>query len=113
MEYAKGSLIIKEGDVGSIVYVMEEGKVEVSREGKFLSVMSAGKLFGELAILYNCQRTATIKGIPIMKYEPPPLVSFLQCCGSGIGSDRIRNFFAASGSGVGSGIKMFPYTIPY
>jgi cGMP-dependent protein kinase len=62
MEYAKGSLIIKEGDVGSIVYVMEEGKVEVSREGKFLSVMSAGKLFGELAILYNCQRTATIKG---------------------------------------------------
>ena len=62
MEYAKGSLIIKEGDIGSIVYVMEEGKVEVSREGKFLSVMSAGKLFGELAILYNCQRTATIKG---------------------------------------------------
>ncbi len=45
--------------------------MEVSREGKFLSVMSAGKLFGELAILYNCQRTATIKGIPIMKYEPP------------------------------------------
>jgi len=43
------------------VYVMEEGKVEVSREGKFLSVMAAGKLFGELAILYNCQRTATIK----------------------------------------------------
>ena len=26
MEYAKGSLIIKEGDVGSIVYVME-GKI--------------------------------------------------------------------------------------
>jgi len=61
MEYAKGSLIIKEGDIGSIVYVMEDGKVEVSRESKFLSVMSSGKLFGELAILYNCQRTATIK----------------------------------------------------
>ena len=62
MEYAKGSTIIKEGDIGSIVYVMEEGKGEVSREGKFLSVMPSGKLFGELAILYNCQRTATIKG---------------------------------------------------
>lgn len=61
MEYAKGSLIIKEGDIGSIMYVMEEGKVEVSREGKFLSVMTAGRLFGELAILYNCQRTATNK----------------------------------------------------
>lgn len=61
IEYAKGALIIKEGDVGSIVYVMEDGKVEVSREGKFLSIMPPGKVFGELAILYNCKRTATIK----------------------------------------------------
>merc|ERR1712018_1084442 len=61
IEYAKGSLIIKEGDIGSTVYVMEEGKVEVSREGKFLSILPPGKVFGELAILYNCKRTATIK----------------------------------------------------
>ncbi|XP_046969376.1 cGMP-dependent protein kinase, isozyme 2 forms cD4/T1/T3A/T3B isoform X3 [Vanessa cardui] len=59
--YAAGSLIIKEGDVGSIVYVMEEGRVEVSRENKYLSTMAPGKVFGELAILYNCKRTATIK----------------------------------------------------
>ena len=31
-------------------------QVEVSREGKMLSMMVAGKLFGELAILYNCKR---------------------------------------------------------
>ncbi|XP_028158317.1 cGMP-dependent protein kinase, isozyme 2 forms cD4/T1/T3A/T3B-like isoform X4 [Ostrinia furnacalis] len=61
VEYAMGSLIIKEGDVGSIVYVMEEGRVEVSRENKYLSTMAPGKVFGELAILYNCKRTATIK----------------------------------------------------
>ena len=29
MEYAKGSLIIKEGDVGSIVYVMEGKQLQV------------------------------------------------------------------------------------
>ena len=40
------------------------GRVEVSREGKYLSTISPGKVFGELAILYNCQRTATIKGKP-------------------------------------------------
>ncbi|XP_022120158.2 cGMP-dependent protein kinase, isozyme 2 forms cD4/T1/T3A/T3B isoform X3 [Pieris rapae] len=61
VEYAAGSVIIKEGDVGSIVYVMEEGRVEVSRENKYLSTMAPGKVFGELAILYNCKRTATIK----------------------------------------------------
>ena len=36
--------------------------MEVSREGKFLSILPQGKVFGELAILYNCKRTATIKG---------------------------------------------------
>ncbi|XP_047032247.1 cGMP-dependent protein kinase, isozyme 2 forms cD5/T2 isoform X1 [Helicoverpa zea] len=38
-----------------------EGRVEVSRENKYLSTMAPGKVFGELAILYNCKRTATIK----------------------------------------------------
>jgi cGMP-dependent protein kinase len=59
--YNAGSIIIKEGDVGSIVYVLEEGCVEVSRDGKFLSTLTPGKVLGELAILYHCQRTATIK----------------------------------------------------
>ncbi|XP_055386693.1 cGMP-dependent protein kinase, isozyme 2 forms cD4/T1/T3A/T3B isoform X3 [Condylostylus longicornis] len=63
VKYASKSLIIKEGDVGSIVYVMEEGRVEVSREGKYLSTLSGAKVLGELAILYNCQRTATITAI--------------------------------------------------
>ncbi|KAI9552776.1 hypothetical protein GHT06_020656 [Daphnia sinensis] len=61
MNYPRGSIIIKEGDVGSIMYVLEEGKVEVSREGKYLSTMELGKVMGELAILYNCKRTATIR----------------------------------------------------
>ncbi|XP_066259668.1 cGMP-dependent protein kinase, isozyme 2 forms cD4/T1/T3A/T3B isoform X2 [Euwallacea similis] len=60
-EYPASSLIIREGDVGSTVYVLEEGCVEVSREDKFLSTLTPGKVLGELAILYNCQRTASIK----------------------------------------------------
>lgn len=63
VKYGAKSLIIKEGDVGSIVYVMEEGRVEVSREGKSLSTLSGAKVLGELAILYNCQRTATITAL--------------------------------------------------
>jgi len=43
--------------------VFSEGRVEVSRENKYLSTMTSGKVFGELAILYNCKRTATIKGM--------------------------------------------------
>ncbi|XP_016417193.1 cGMP-dependent protein kinase 1a isoform X3 [Sinocyclocheilus rhinocerous] len=63
----KNSCIIKEGDVGSLVYVMEEGKVEVSKEGLKLCTMGPGKVFGELAILYNCTRTATVRTVTSVK----------------------------------------------
>ncbi|XP_030384638.1 cGMP-dependent protein kinase, isozyme 2 forms cD4/T1/T3A/T3B isoform X1 [Scaptodrosophila lebanonensis] len=63
VKYPAKNLIIKEGDVGSIVYVMEDGRIEVSREGKYLSTLSGAKVLGELAILYNCKRTATITAI--------------------------------------------------
>uniref|UniRef100_A0A3Q4G1R2 cAMP-dependent protein kinase type II-alpha regulatory subunit n=1 Tax=Neolamprologus brichardi TaxID=32507 RepID=A0A3Q4G1R2_NEOBR len=61
VDYGKDSCIIKEGDVGSLVFVMEEGKVEVTKEAMKLCTMGPGKVFGELAILYNCTRTATVQ----------------------------------------------------
>lgn len=42
------------------IFLHTEGRVEVSREGRYLSTLSGAKVLGELAILYNCQRTATI-----------------------------------------------------
>lgn len=64
VSHAKDSIIIREGDVGSVLYVMEQGKVEVSKDGKLLSyIHTPGSVFGELAILYNCTRTATIRAI--------------------------------------------------
>nr|CAD7403943.1 unnamed protein product [Timema poppensis] len=44
-----------------VLMSVPEGRVEVSRESKYLSTLAPGKVFGELAILYNCKRTATIK----------------------------------------------------
>ncbi|KAM9476770.1 cGMP-dependent protein kinase 1a isoform 1-T1 [Clarias gariepinus] len=67
VDYGKDSCIIKEGDVGSLVYVMEDGKVEVTKEGLKLCTMGPGKVFGELAILYNCTRTATVKTLTNVK----------------------------------------------
>jgi cGMP-dependent protein kinase len=47
---------------GSHLYVSAEGEFEVIKEGKVLGKMGPGKAFGELAILYNCTRTASIRG---------------------------------------------------
>ncbi|XP_017461749.1 PREDICTED: cGMP-dependent protein kinase 1-like, partial [Rhagoletis zephyria] len=64
VEYAKDLYIIKEGDIGSALYVIEEGTLEVSKQNnKFFSKMGPQKMFGELAILYNCTRTATVKAL--------------------------------------------------
>ncbi len=40
-----------------------EGEFEVIKEGKVLGRLGVGKAFGELAILYNCKRTASIKAV--------------------------------------------------
>ncbi|XP_056146631.1 cGMP-dependent protein kinase 1-like isoform X2 [Lampris incognitus] len=64
---AQGCCVIQEGDDGSIVYVLEEGKVEVTKEGKKLCTINPGKVFGELAILYNCTRTATVTALTDIK----------------------------------------------
>ena len=40
-----------------------EGRLEVTKDEEVLGEMNGGTVFGELAILYNCKRTATVKGI--------------------------------------------------
>lgn len=42
--------------------LLTEGMVEVTKQGKKLCTIGQGKVFGELAILYNCTRTATVTG---------------------------------------------------
>ncbi|KAK0133444.1 cGMP-dependent protein kinase 1 [Merluccius polli] len=64
---SQGCCVIQEGDDGSTVYVLEEGMVDVTKEGKKLCTINAGKVFGELAILYNCTRTATVTALTDIK----------------------------------------------
>jgi len=60
---AKGCYVIREGELGSHIYVSAEGEYEVIKDGKVLGRLGVGKAFGELAILYNCKRTASIKAV--------------------------------------------------
>ncbi|XP_063067282.1 cGMP-dependent protein kinase 1-like [Engraulis encrasicolus] len=64
---AQGCCVIQEGDDGSLVYVLEEGVVEVTKGGQKLCTIEPGKVFGELAILYNCTRTATVTALTDIK----------------------------------------------
>lgn len=58
-----GEYVIRENEPGNHLYVSADGEFEIEVNGKVLGTLSSGKAFGELAILYNCRRTASIKGI--------------------------------------------------
>jgi CRP-like cAMP-binding protein len=57
--YTAGTEIIKEGSDGNEMYILEKGEVSVQKGDTHIVDLKSG-LFGELAILYNCRRTATI-----------------------------------------------------
>uniref|UniRef100_A0A183BVA2 cGMP-dependent protein kinase n=1 Tax=Globodera pallida TaxID=36090 RepID=A0A183BVA2_GLOPA len=63
MRARAGQWVIQEGEPGDRLYVIAEGQLQVSREGQSLGVMNPGVAMGELAILYNCERTASIQAI--------------------------------------------------
>uniref|UniRef100_A0AAY4EV73 cGMP-dependent protein kinase n=1 Tax=Denticeps clupeoides TaxID=299321 RepID=A0AAY4EV73_9TELE len=61
--YAAEQLVIQEGEPGNFLYVLADGLLEVIQNAKLLGQMRPGTAFGELAILYNCRRTATVKAV--------------------------------------------------
>lgn len=48
--------------VGSHLYVSAEGTFYVSQDTRTLGTLKSGVAFGELALLYNCKRTASVRG---------------------------------------------------
>lgn len=56
-----GTFIMREGEAGSKLYVVESGDLEVTIEGALIRHMHRGALIGELALLYNAPRSATVK----------------------------------------------------
>ncbi|CAI4227860.1 unnamed protein product [Auanema sp. JU1783] len=61
MRARAGQWVIQEGEPGDRLFVVAEGELQVSREGQLLGMMKAGTVMGELAILYNCTRTASVQ----------------------------------------------------
>lgn len=55
--------IIKQGEKGSHMYISSKGRFQILIKNKAVSEFSDVRVFGELAILYNAKRLATIKAL--------------------------------------------------
>lgn len=56
-----GKVVIKQGDEGNDFYVMEKGILDVYEGDKHVCALYAGTAFGEIALLYGCPRSATLR----------------------------------------------------
>jgi MFS family permease len=58
-----GETVVREGDVGDRFYVIESGSLAATFEGRPLSTMGPGECFGEIALLRDVPRTATVTAV--------------------------------------------------
>lgn len=58
--YEAGDTIMKEGEYGDKLYIIERGSCEISLAGRVLDKIGREAFFGELAVIYAGPRTATV-----------------------------------------------------
>ncbi|MEO6397925.1 MAG: cyclic nucleotide-binding domain-containing protein [Tepidiformaceae bacterium] len=58
--FSAGDVIVKEGDEGVGFFLITSGKVTVTRDGRDLNSLGQGEFFGEMALLDNYRRSATV-----------------------------------------------------
>ena len=59
-KFPAGKRIVMEGETGELLYIIKDGTVSCSVEGKEIRKMRKGDYFGEQALLTNSIRTATV-----------------------------------------------------
>jgi CRP-like cAMP-binding protein len=60
LDVPAGKVLAKQGDLGHEFFVIEEGTADVSRDGEHINDLGPGDFFGEIALLEEERRNATV-----------------------------------------------------
>lgn len=78
VRYDAGGQVIRQGDVGDSFYVVATGSVEVIHDGRHVATLSSGDGFGEIALLGDRPRTASVVAREPMEAFRLPRDAFLE-----------------------------------
>jgi MFS family permease len=77
VEAAPGEAVIREGHPGDRFYVVADGELDVSVRGSYVSTLVRGDCFGEIALLRDVPRTATVTARTATQLDSLDKLSFL------------------------------------
>ncbi|MBW6468190.1 MAG: cyclic nucleotide-binding domain-containing protein [Anaerosomatales bacterium] len=60
-EFEAGQLIVSQNTPGTAFYLVLEGRVDVEKDGTHVGTLGVGEFFGEMSLLDNAPRSATIR----------------------------------------------------
>ena len=62
-DHAVGAAIVREGELSDCLYLVVDGRVQVTKSGKHLSELGPRSFFGEVAIFEGAARSATVQAV--------------------------------------------------
>jgi CRP/FNR family transcriptional regulator, cyclic AMP receptor protein len=68
MEVEEGKTLTREGEAGSEFFVIVDGEVKVTKDGADVRSLGPGDFFGEIALLEDRPRTATVTATTPLRF---------------------------------------------
>jgi hypothetical protein len=92
----QGEAVVAEGEPGELVYVIAEGRALVTRDGRVIRELGPGDVFGELALMLDVPRTATVTALQPLGLRALAREPFLQAVtGNQLSTDALQRLVAA------------------